>query len=45
MPVITLFRVILYILIGIYYYYIIYNYYYILLYSNIIIINSKATYT
>ena len=44
MPVITLFRVILYILIGIYYYYI--NiYYYILLYSNIIIINSKATYT
>lgn len=43
MPVITLFRVILYILIGIYYYYIIY--YYILLYSNIIIINSKATYT
>ena len=45
MSVITLFRVILYILIGIYYYYIIYNYYYILLYSNIIIINSKATYT
>ena len=43
MPVITLFRVILYILIGIYYYYIVY--YYILLYSNIIIINSKATYT
>ena len=43
MPVITLFRVILYIFIGIYYYYIVY--YYILLYSNIIIINSKATYT
>ena len=42
MPVITLFRVILYILIGIYYYII---YIIILLYSNIIIINSKATYT
>ena len=41
MPVITLFRVILYILIGLLYY----IYYYILLYSNIIIINSKATYT